>query len=212
MSNETKFRQEDIIEAAFDLVRRYGWEGLSARAIAKELGASTMPIYSTLKSMGSIEEEVIKMAFSLLRQSMHMERTGDRWLDFGLGYVLFAREERNLFRCIHQERYTHLHEKYCFPQYSKNYETLRSYPSFRTLNEKEIEWVAYARYTLVHGMASLMNLGLLDIAEADVIEYLRDIQATLLAGVKARGKCGGKHPYRYMRFIANGKCGGNIDG
>jgi AcrR family transcriptional regulator len=207
MPSETKFKQEDVIGAAFELVRRYGWEGLSARAIAEELGSSTMPIYSTLKSMDSLEEEVIKKAFSLMRQYMHTERTGDQWLDFGLGYVLFAKEERNLFRCIHQERYIHLHEKYCFPQYEKNYQTLRSYPLFKGLNEKDIEWLTHARFSFVYGIASLLNLGLLDMSEDYLVSYLKDMQTTLLEGVKGRGKNKEKPSYGYMKFVEKRKCG-----
>jgi len=202
MPSEAKFKQEDVVVAAFELVRRYGWDGVSARAIAEELGSSTMPIYSTLRSMTSLEEEVIKKAFSLLRDSMHTERTGDQWLDFGLGYVLFARDERNLFRFVHQERYAHLHEKYCFPQYEKNYQILRNYPLFKGLDEQDIRWIAYTRYSFVFGIASLINIGLLDMSEADLIDYLKDIQATLLKGVK--GKAVGKRPsYEYMKFMAN---------
>jgi len=207
MPGEAKFKQEDIIGTAFDLVRRHGWEGLSARAIAEELGSSTMPIYSTLKSMNSLEEEIIKKAFSLLRESMHTERTGDKWLDFGLGYVLFAKEERNLFRCIHQERYIHLHEKYCFPQYKKNYETLRSYPSFKGLNEREIEWIVHARYSFVFGIASLLNLGLLDLQETGLIAYLRDIQATLVKGIKGGSKGKDHLSFEHMNLTAKRTCG-----
>lgn len=212
MPNETKFKQEDVIGAAFELVRRHGWEGLSARAIAEELGSSTMPIYSTLKSMDSLEEEVIKKAFSLLRQSMHTVRTGDQWLDFGLGYVLFAKEERHLFRCIHQERYIHLHEKYCFPQYEKNYQTLRSYPLFKGLNEKDIGWITYTRYSFVYGISSLINSGLLDMSEANLVEYLKDIQTTLLKGVNEVRSNDKEPSYGYMKFMTNRKCGGKADG
>lgn len=207
----TRFKEEDVIRAAFELVRRHGWEGLSARAIAEELRSSTMPIYSTLKSMNSLEEEVIKKAFSLLRETMHTVRTGDRWLDFGLGYVLFAREERHLFRCIHQERYIHLHSKYCFPQYEKNYQTLRGQPLFKGIEEKDFRWITHARYVFVHGIAAQINLGLLDMSEADLIDYLKDIQATLLKGVKAGRRKDGP-AYKYMRFMENRKCGGKTDG
>ena len=205
MPGKTKFTQEDLIETAFDLVRKYGWEGLSARAIAEKLGSSTMPIYSTLKSMNSLEEEVIRKAFSLLRESMHTRRTGDQWLDFALGYVLFARDERNLFRCIHQERYIHLHEKYCFPQFEKNSQTLGNYPAFKGMDEKNFEWIMHTSYFLVYGIASRLNLGLLDMPEDSLIQYLKDIQTTLLKGVKESRKSGKHLSHDYIP-ISKRKC------
>ena len=183
MPSESRFKQDDIIESAFRIVRQFGWEGLSARSIAEELGSSTMPIYSSLKSMNSLEEEVVKRSFILMREYMHTERTNDQWLDFGLGYVLFAKEERNLFRCLHQERYIHLHEKFCFPQYQKNYQTLLKSPSFQAMSPDEQHWLAYTRYAFVYGIASLINVGLLSLSDMEIESYLRDIQMTLRNGM-----------------------------
>lgn len=45
MLRSTIIAQEVIIEAAFELVRKEGFEVLSARNIAKQIGCSTQPIY-----------------------------------------------------------------------------------------------------------------------------------------------------------------------
>jgi len=45
MPRSTIIAQEVIIEAAFELVRKEGFEVLSTRNIAKQIGCSTQPIY-----------------------------------------------------------------------------------------------------------------------------------------------------------------------
>ena len=58
MTQKLFFTSEAILEAAYSLTREKGWAAVSARSIAKKLGSSTMPIYSTLKSMEEIERMV----------------------------------------------------------------------------------------------------------------------------------------------------------
>ncbi len=65
MPADTKISREDIIDAAFEIVRKGGWAQLSARSIAKRLKSSTMPIYSQFKTMEMLEDEVVKKAVTL---------------------------------------------------------------------------------------------------------------------------------------------------
>ena len=55
MTSKVKYTHENIVEAAFQVVRSDGIEKLSARAIAKQLNSSTMPIYHHIKSMKNLE-------------------------------------------------------------------------------------------------------------------------------------------------------------
>ena len=58
MPPKFKFDKEEIVQTAVEVVRQHGWNGLSARSIAKELNASTKPIYGYFKSMVVLEEAV----------------------------------------------------------------------------------------------------------------------------------------------------------
>ena len=98
MPPKQRFTPQDIVEAAFQVVRKQGWDGFSARTIAKELNSSTRPIYDYFNSMENIEAEVVKKILAHFVEFLSRERTGDKWLDHALGYVLFAAEEKHLFR------------------------------------------------------------------------------------------------------------------
>jgi AcrR family transcriptional regulator len=93
-----------IVEAAFTITREVGWTGVTARTIAQRLGSSTMPLYSSLKSMEEIESEVRKKAGDLMHDYQRRPFTGEKLLSSAVGYVVFARDEPNLFRFIFVDR------------------------------------------------------------------------------------------------------------
>jgi len=106
MTQRAFFTKEAIVEAAFALTREQGWTGVTARNIAKRLGSSTMPIYSSMKSMDEIEVEVRARAEKLMLDFQKRDYTGDPPLNMAVGYVTFARDERNLFRFLFVDRPT----------------------------------------------------------------------------------------------------------
>jgi AcrR family transcriptional regulator len=100
MTQKAFFTREAIIEAAFTLTGKRGWASVTARSIARALGSSTMPIYSTMKSMEEIEGEVRARAEALMLSFQGRVFTGEQPLDTAIGYVTFARDERHLFRFL----------------------------------------------------------------------------------------------------------------
>jgi hypothetical protein len=96
-----QFSVEVIIEAAFAITRRSGWPAVSARSIALELSSSTQPIYSYVASMGKLSNEVRIKAMLLLADYQTKSYTDNPYMNMAIGYIAFAREERNLFRFLH---------------------------------------------------------------------------------------------------------------
>jgi AcrR family transcriptional regulator len=104
MTQKTFFTKEAIVEAAFTLTREEGWPAVTARSIARKLGSSTMPIYSSMKSMEEIAAEVRERAEALLLEFQGRNYGGEGSLGMAVGYVTFARDERNLFRFLYIDR------------------------------------------------------------------------------------------------------------
>jgi AcrR family transcriptional regulator len=100
MPPQNIFTREMFIEAAFKVARTKGIEKLSARLLAHELHCSTMPIYSYLKSMKKLKEDLWRKAIDLMLSYQTTRRTDSPFLDMGLGYVMFARNEKHLFRFL----------------------------------------------------------------------------------------------------------------
>ena len=62
MPPKAKFTREEIIDAAFEMVRRDGFEILTARSLGAKLGSSARPIFTVFKSMDEVQEEVLRKA------------------------------------------------------------------------------------------------------------------------------------------------------
>ncbi|MEG0050202.1 MAG: TetR/AcrR family transcriptional regulator [Clostridia bacterium] len=102
MPPKIKTTRESILSVAMAMVRATGWESMNARDIAKRLGCSTQPIFREFKNMAELKDEVRKMAWETyncyLQNYQRVE--GKQGLSFGVAYVKFAKEEKNLFKLI----------------------------------------------------------------------------------------------------------------
>ena len=159
MPPKQRFSQQDVIEAAFQVVRKQGWEGFSARTIANELNASTRPIYDYFDSMETIEAEVVKKILAYFVDFLGQERTGDIWLDQALGYVLFASKEKHLFRCINDEKHTPIQKQFARQHWMKLGEDLSRDGRFKDLSIASLHKIRAARWIMIHGLSCLISNG-----------------------------------------------------
>ena len=157
MPASLKVSQQEIIEAAFNVVRRYGWAKLSARSIAKELNLSTMPIYHQFKSMVDLEEEIVRKAMALLKEYQSKPYTGNRSLDRSIGYIMFAREESHLFHAINDESHSAWQAKYGDATFDQHSEELSRDPLVKGLTKEQLRRLNFLLWIFVHGVASLKN-------------------------------------------------------
>ncbi|MDM8556339.1 TetR/AcrR family transcriptional regulator [Desulfococcaceae bacterium HSG7] len=187
MPRKTQFTVEDVIKAAFELVREKGLAGLSAPAVAAKMGCSTMPIYSHFKNMQALEDEVVKKAWKMVMQYEGERHIGDAWVDQAVGYVRFARDEHNLFHCRLEGRNLELRFEMLMKNWQYLAKLLKNYDAFDGLDEKLSEKVRYARAMLSHGIAMSPRLGLNKIIVDDdeiLSGFLADISHALLTGYK----------------------------
>ena len=185
MPPKFKFKKKEIILAAFDIVRKDGWKGLSARSIAKNLGSSTKPIYGYFKSMAQLEEAVVKKAVDLLYDYMIQERTGDPWHDHGIGYALFGLEEKDLFLAVNDKMHIHYYREYGQIIWDTLTSSLSDYPSFQGLTEEQIFKVQFLRWLLAHGLAiqaASQPPGLFD--EDNITQTMQEGSDAVIAGLK----------------------------
>jgi AcrR family transcriptional regulator len=102
---EITFKREAVLRAAVDIVRKEGWEHLTARRVARRLKASVAPVYSGFGSMAALEREVLKEARRRLQVATDVAYTDSAFLNIGVGMVAFARDESHLFRALFHTRH-----------------------------------------------------------------------------------------------------------
>jgi AcrR family transcriptional regulator len=94
------FDNHSVLQAAIDVVRQAGLEALSARSVAKHLKSSVAPVYYSFRSMERLKEGVLDEARRLLEERAGQSYTDIRFLNIGVGVVLFGRDEGQLFRAL----------------------------------------------------------------------------------------------------------------
>ena len=101
MAPKNKFTKEEMIEAALRVVRAKGIDGLTAKALANELGTSTQPVFTAFGSMDNAKAEVYA---ATVRVYDRYANTGLQekipFLGVGMQYIRFAREEPALYRLL----------------------------------------------------------------------------------------------------------------
>ena len=102
---ETTFTRGAVLQAALDVVRQNGWDALSARSVAKRLGASVAPVYSAFGSMDNLLRETLKEIRRLLQEYTARDYSGIPFLNIGAGVVSFARDEPMLYQALFQIRH-----------------------------------------------------------------------------------------------------------
>ena len=103
-----KASREQIIDAAVAILRDEGFSAINARSVAKKLGCSTQPIYFSFKNMDELKAALTERAIELhtqrVRDSLRAHEGNDsRYSSYGMGFVRFAAEEKQLFRWLYLE-------------------------------------------------------------------------------------------------------------
>lgn len=190
MPLKSSFTKDAFIDAAFKIVRTKGWDNLSARSLAKELNCSTMPIYSYLKSMKSLYEELRKKAVDLLITYQTTPRTGQIFFDMGIGYILFAKQEKNLFRFLYQrkegeERYQEIEKKIRESALKNLTQNMKADPILEGLGEQKLKDVLTRLWIFVHGLAFLVNNNAFTDDENYILEAIKETGRLLILGEKS---------------------------
>ena len=103
-----KVSKDEIIDAAVDVLRDGGFSAINARSVAKKLGCSTQPIYFSFKNMeelkAALTERAVRMHTRHVRDLLRIHEGNDsRYSSYGMGFVKFAAEEKQLFRWLYLE-------------------------------------------------------------------------------------------------------------
>lgn len=192
MKQPSVYSREQIVDAAFELVREKSWRKVTTRAIAKKLGSSTMPIYSYVRSVQELERELQAKARQLLKEFQLRQYTEDILLNLAFGYVLFARDEKNLFRFIYLERpdmldledTTAVNELF-FSEFGNDSEAGKA---LHKLNAAGNEALVQYTWIFTHGLAMLINSGSLGSnSDKTILQYLKNAGEAFYTWEKTTG-------------------------
>ena len=139
-----KFTKKDILKATYDIMKQDGIQNISARKIANKFKGSTAPIYANLSTIEELKEEIIKLAEDKLKEYLYGNYSERKLMNGAIGFIVFAREEKELFRAI-------------FLDGAKGFEALFN-ETMESLLKEEVLMVSFPMLTYEAARTSVMRL------------------------------------------------------
>lgn len=98
MPAKKQVTREMIVSAAMELLRSGGIGAVSVKALARQLGCSTQPIYLSFSGMEQLRDALIPEAVSFF--AGRLEQNGAPAGLFGMEYIRFAEAEPEVFKFL----------------------------------------------------------------------------------------------------------------
>ena len=155
MPPKSKITKDMIIQAGFSVVRSEGAENLSVRRVAAELGCSTQPVMYHYAAVDDLREDVYSAAEKFHEKYiMSPDSSHEQLLAIGLRYILFAYEEKKLFRFLFES--DRFHAGFSEVMYSDGNPVIPALCEGAGLTKEQAEDVFASIFICVHGAASLI--------------------------------------------------------
>ncbi|MCR5102818.1 MAG: TetR/AcrR family transcriptional regulator [Butyrivibrio sp.] len=102
MSRKATITQKEIVNAAFKITKKEGFDQITSRKLAAAAGCSTQPIFRIYDGMDDLKKDVYdKTAAYYLDYYNNYNKTHDTpFVDLGLAYIGFAQKYPYLFRLL----------------------------------------------------------------------------------------------------------------
>lgn len=173
MPAQRKITREAVLKAAFELLRKSGIEAVNARSIARKLGCSTQPIYHAFCGMDELKAALLDACEERHSAEVQTYMQGSGYapyLAYGLGFVSFAKKERELFRYLFLTCHGDMRRPYEAANLPEILPTLRTRYGYapETARALHSDMTVYAC-----GLALGMNAGVLDMTEEEIAARFR---------------------------------------
>ena len=181
MPPKIRITKEDIIQTAIELLRENGESTINARSIAAALNCSTQPVFSNFETMEKLHEEVVVAAYERYLHFLQQEAKDGRYPKykaFGMAYIRFAKEEKQLFRLLFMRERKGGQDKLSI-DYKESIEMIMS---ANGISREKAEKLHFEMWTCVHGIATMYNTSFLELNE----EIISDVLSDIYQGLRAR--------------------------
>jgi len=173
MARKKTILKSQILETAYQVVKTEGFEGFTARNIAKKMDCSTQPIYLEFKSMDDLKHELVVKIKSYIDETIYeKERTEEPLLNMCLNYIHFAKDEPVFFKALFFEAQMDTDQMHAISS-DKMMELFKQNAGTKELTKAEKIKAFKNIWITVHGTAVLVAQGFLKFHEKDVTDYIK---------------------------------------
>ena len=153
MKKKTK---EDIVKAAFEILKDQGIDKVNARSIAKKLNCSVQPIFYQFNNMDELKQALLEYALDYYQKLLLTFKVDEpKYKQIGINYIKFARLNPYVFKYIFMGNHHIKLEEMVY--FDKSYEEVEKI--FQLQNKISIEMVKsfhLKMWMFTHGIACLI--------------------------------------------------------
>ena len=185
MAPKNKFTREEMVAAAMRVVRAKGIDGLTAKTVADELGASTQPVFTAFGSMDTVRQEIYAAAVRVydgyVNTGLHEKIP---FFGVGMQYIRFAREEPELYRFLFLTRA--LDQEHSAMQSMRHLQALVRPTLTRVYRISADEADLYFRdlWFVVHSLSTLIVTGDCPYSDGEIGQILTGFSLSICKSIK----------------------------
>ncbi len=175
MARKATITKDDILNAAFEMVREEGISQVSARTLAAKAGCSTQPIFRVYKNMEELVDELFIKAidFFCAYYDGFPRKNDTPFVNLGLAYIRFAQEEQQLFRLLFLSENRHGKSLYDMLN-GKNGAVVKEINNAKFYGCKNPSDMFMKMWIFIHGSACMSLTGDYDLQEEDTVKLLEE--------------------------------------
>ncbi len=187
MPPKAKFTKKEIISAAFDIVKKDGFEALTSRALGTHLGSSARPIFTVFPNMDEVQQAVIESAKTLYKEYVDKGLTCEHpFKGVGMQYILFSVNEPKLFQLLFMTEQPNIPNlSGVLPLIEDSYEEiLSSIQKDHGINELLAKKLYHHLWIYTHGIATLCATKMCRFTSEEISDMITEVCMSILKNIK----------------------------
>lgn len=183
MPTTLKITKNNILDAAFNIVRESGIESVSNREIAKKLNSSIRPIYYQFKNVDELKAELYSKMEKYFYDYIIENIIDDvpKYKQIGINYIKFARDEKNLFKVLFMSEFDYAPKKFISKEENDFNRVMKFAKNSTRLSDNKIEDFHVKMWLFTHGIATLVATKTIKFTDDEIKQLLsQEFQALML--------------------------------
>jgi AcrR family transcriptional regulator len=189
MARKNSYSEKSIVDATLDLIAKYGKESFSVRNVARHLNASTQPIYSYFRDSNQLYQKVLIEIEDRLLKQVNYPYTDFVFRNVGIGFMLFAKENPNLFDAFFSD--LKMNQLFVGKFLSKLREIVDKDERFKKISKQGKDILLKTMWTYSYGYAFLIIKGLTeDTSDKIIKERITETGLAIISHIFQKEKIG----------------------
>lgn len=179
-----KFSKDDIIDVAYEIVKKEGIKSLNARKIASELNSSVQPLFHNFTNMEELKNSVIAKIYNTYQEYMRNGALEEKaYKGMGIAYIKFAKEYPNFFKVLFMSE-----SKLSPTSFIQNDDTgnnvIKNGQIFSGLSIEQQKIFHLKVWIFTHGIATMVVSKTVEFSDEEIENLLASTTREMLIGYK----------------------------